>query len=55
MAFPEIPEALWSGENMHREEYPGDKGYRHERKFTGFPDLTAEQVAMLSGKGTRSS
>lgn len=32
-AFPAgIPAILWSGENLHREAYPGDNGIRYERK-----------------------
>jgi hypothetical protein len=51
--FLEIPDALWSGENMHREEVPGDRGYRYQPKFSSFPDLTIEQIAQLSGRGTK--
>lgn len=32
-AFPAgIPVILWSGENLHREPYPGDKGVQYQPK-----------------------
>jgi hypothetical protein len=40
LAFPEsIPDALWSGENLHREPYEGDQGYRYQRAFDELPPL----------------
>lgn len=40
LAFPDfIPDALWSGDNLHRQEFPGDQGYRYERKFVELPPL----------------
>ncbi len=48
LAFPiQIPSALWTGENWHRDAYPGDQGYRFEVKFTHYPDLTQEQIEEL--------
>lgn len=42
LAFPQsIPEPLWSGENLHREAYDGDQGYRYERAFDEWPELPA--------------
>lgn len=44
-AFPAgIPRRLWSGENPHRESYPGDQGYRFQGRpldtfFTDDDDL----------------
>ena len=40
LAFPfGIPAELWSGENLHRQPFPGDQGYLYERKFIELPLL----------------
>jgi hypothetical protein len=40
LAFPDgIPAELWSGDNLHRQAFPGDQGYRYERKFVELPQL----------------
>lgn len=40
LAFPSgIPDELWTGKNLHRQEFSGDQGYRYERKFVEFPAL----------------
>jgi hypothetical protein len=40
LAFPEsIPDSLWNGENLHREAYEGDQGFRYQRAFDELPPL----------------
>jgi len=40
LAFPEsIPYSLWNGENLHREAYEGDQGFRYQRAFDELPPL----------------
>lgn len=39
-----IPSALWSGEHLHREPYPGDGGFRYESRRLSFPDIDAEEL-----------
>ncbi|HOW75414.1 MAG TPA: hypothetical protein PK959_05710 [Candidatus Competibacteraceae bacterium] len=39
-AFPEgIPQALWTGEHLHRDSYPGDGGIRYQPKQIASPIL----------------
>lgn len=48
-AFPNgIPAPLWSGENPHRESYPGDQGIFYRQKPRSFPDA---EVFLNLGKG----
>ena len=40
LAFPDsIPVPLWNGENLHREAYEGDQGFRYLRAFDELPPL----------------
>ena len=39
-AFPDgIPEPLWTGENLHREPYPGDQGILYASRKMPFPNV----------------
>jgi hypothetical protein len=40
LAFPDrIPDALWSGDDLHHEAHEGDQGYRYRRAFDELPPL----------------
>lgn len=40
LAFPDgIPQALWTGENLHRDPYPGDGGIRYQSRRIAPPIL----------------
>lgn len=50
-AFPDgIPQALWAGEHLHRDPYPGDGGIRYQPKRIAPPileDIFPEAVVDL--------